>query len=329
MKNVRLLNLAVPIATMWAGSVSVNAYAANCSNTGNGVNECIYYTNADGTGIEGQATGATGYGVQGQAMSVGVSGYSGANDGVAGTSGVTAPTGNPGVGVGNGVSGSAKGGWPAAGVFGTSTAATEGTGVIGSATGEYSTGVWGQGEDVGVGGASSGANGTGVQGSCSGSCSTSGGYAVYASGKAGGTTNWNGASDLRLKKDITNSVYGLAEILKLRSVTYKLKEGDDRAHLGFIAQEVQPVIPEVVSPSNKNGMLGIEYGSLVPVLAKAIQEQQKLIERQQARLAALEQHHGPTLSYLQLLPGGALALGLVPLGFFAGRQRRSNRFAAR
>lgn len=109
----------------------------------------------------------------------------------------------------------------------------------------------------------------------------------------------------------------------LRPVTYRLKEGDERTRVGFIAQEVQTIVPEVVTPFGKGDMLGIEYSSLVPVLAKSIQEQQKLIERQQAQIATLERGRGSVLA--SLMPGGALALCLVPLGFVAGRRRRQER----
>jgi N-methylhydantoinase B/oxoprolinase/acetone carboxylase alpha subunit len=60
--------------------------------------------------------------------------------------------------------------------------------------------------------------------------------------------------------------------------------------VGFIAQEVQKLVPEVVTGKegdlNKGEILGITYSNLVPVLTKAIQEQQKQIEDQNAKIAA-------------------------------------------
>ncbi len=100
---------------------------------------------------------------------------------------------------------------------------------------------------------------------------------------------WTNASDARLKTDIQQSKYGLAEVLKLRSVDYNMKKGGE-AQVGFLAQEVQTVVPEVVNgfPGDiENGeTLGVAYGQLVPVLTKAIQEQQQIIEQLQADLDA-------------------------------------------
>ena len=85
-------------------------------------------------------------------------------------------------------------------------------------------------------------------------------------------------SDRRLKRDIATPAYGLAEVMALQPKSYRLNQGsDDREHLGFIAQDVQQVIPELVSEM-RDGMLGVEYTGLIPVLTRAIQEQQAQIE---------------------------------------------------
>ena len=105
----------------------------------------------------------------------------------------------------------------------------------------------------------------------------------------GGQVAWTAASDSRIKKNIVNSTYGLATVLKLRPVEYNLISNDLR-QVGFIAQEVQKLVPEVVTGKegdlNKGEILGITYSNLVPVLTKAIQEQQKQIEDQNAKIAA-------------------------------------------
>jgi hypothetical protein len=94
-------------------------------------------------------------------------------------------------------------------------------------------------------------------------------------------------SDRRLKREILPlRNYGLQQVMQLNPVTYIYK--DDSANtpqVGFIAQEVQQIIPEVVTGKegdlSKGETLGIVYGNLVPVLTKAIQEQQATIEAQQ------------------------------------------------
>ena len=106
---------------------------------------------------------------------------------------------------------------------------------------------------------------------------------------AGGT--WTNVSDVRLKKDIVNTTYGLFDVLRLRPVNYNMK-ADGEAQVGFIAQEVRKIIPEVVNgiegDISKGETLGISYGNLVPVLTKAIQEQQQMIDKQREEIANLK-----------------------------------------
>jgi hypothetical protein len=107
----------------------------------------------------------------------------------------------------------------------------------------------------------------------------------------GGQVSWTAASDIRLKKNISNSKYGLATVLKLRPVDYNLISNNLR-QVGFIAQEVKKLVPEVVTGKEgditKGEILGITYANLVPVLTKAIQEQQTQIEDQNKRIEKLE-----------------------------------------
>lgn len=86
---------------------------------------------------------------------------------------------------------------------------------------------------------------------------------------------WTNASDARLKENIFETKYGLEEVLKLRPVNYTMI-ADGSSQVGFIAQELREIIPEVVSGTegdiNKGETLGVSYGNIVPVLVKAVQE---------------------------------------------------------
>ena len=99
-------------------------------------------------------------------------------------------------------------------------------------------------------------------------------------------------SDRRLKTDITDLDYGLNTILQLNPVSYYWKKHrDSQSHrsLGLIAQEVQPILKELVHlGSDKDGTLSLDYVSLVPVLIKGMQEQQALIDTQAKKIEALE-----------------------------------------
>ena len=84
-------------------------------------------------------------------------------------------------------------------------------------------------------------------------------------------------SDINLKTNVLTLPDGtLDKVLGLRTVSYNWKSTGDGA-LGFVAQEVQQVFPELVG-SNNDGTLGLYTTQFIPVLTKAIQEQQAQID---------------------------------------------------
>ncbi|MGI4871022.1 MAG: tail fiber domain-containing protein [Janthinobacterium lividum] len=98
------------------------------------------------------------------------------------------------------------------------------------------------------------------------------------------------SSDIRLKKDIKPTTYGLQEVLRMRPVSYRWKQDLDNVGvmLGFIAQEMDTIIPEsVTKPKTDKDFYGIRYTELIPVLTKAIQEQQTEIDALKAANAKL------------------------------------------
>jgi hypothetical protein len=117
----------------------------------------------------------------------------------------------------------------------------------------------------------------------------SGNGVIYAQ-----NTTVQSISDQRLKENIRNASEGLDVITALRPVRYDWKEGygnDRKDQLGFIAQEMEAVFPEAVSEWQVNKEDETVYktvgpAALIPVLVKAIQEQQAIIESLKARLDA-------------------------------------------
>jgi len=109
-------------------------------------------------------------------------------------------------------------------------------------------------------------------------------------------TSVQSISDQRLKENIRDSSDGLSVISGLRPVRYDWKEGhgnNQKNQLGFIAQEIETVFPEAVSEWQVNKDDETVYktvgpGALIPVLVKAIQEQQALITTLTERITALE-----------------------------------------
>jgi hypothetical protein len=99
-------------------------------------------------------------------------------------------------------------------------------------------------------------------------------------------TNISCTSDARLKKNIKHLPYGLHEVMMLRPVTWQWKEkSNGQLNLGMLAQEVAPVLPELVlHGADVSQPLGLNYMGLIPVLVKAEQEQEGQILEQQQQL---------------------------------------------
>jgi hypothetical protein len=96
---------------------------------------------------------------------------------------------------------------------------------------------------------------------------------IYATN---GTIN---TSDINLKKNIKDLSYGVDDILKINPISFNWKDettGTDKK-LGFSAQELQKIIPEVIRES-EDGILGVYYSDLIPVAFNAIKEQQSQID---------------------------------------------------
>jgi hypothetical protein len=93
-------------------------------------------------------------------------------------------------------------------------------------------------------------------------------------------------SDIKFKYNIRPLNYGLETLLQLKPVNFQWIEGEEE-DLGFIAQDVAEIIPEAVN-TNWNSDLLFRYESLIPILTKAIQEQQALIKALEQRIINLE-----------------------------------------
>ncbi|MFN7913141.1 MAG: tail fiber domain-containing protein, partial [Bacteroidota bacterium] len=98
-------------------------------------------------------------------------------------------------------------------------------------------------------------------------------------------------SDATLKNTVTNIPNSLAIIKKLRPVTYNWNTplSPDMAglHAGFIAQEVDTVLPHLVKTSLTSGKKSVAYTELIPYLVKAIQQLEKQNHTQDSLITAL------------------------------------------
>ncbi len=102
---------------------------------------------------------------------------------------------------------------------------------------------------------------------------------------------YTSSSDRRLKKNISSLENQLEKVMQLHPTRYQFKTQDDDSYsLGLIAQEVQNVIPEIVTQlaseeEDEVSFLGVSYTELIPVLIGAIQEQQEIIDLQKKQIA--------------------------------------------
>ncbi|MBI2843111.1 MAG: tail fiber domain-containing protein [Armatimonadetes bacterium] len=119
---------------------------------------------------------------------------------------------------------------------------------------------------------------------------------VNGNGNFTGTLSSNGValtSDAAFKTNVDTLSDSLKKVLSLRGVSFDWKNDKfpernfpDGPQIGFIAQEVENVLPELVSV-NPDGYRGVHYANLVPVLVEAIKEQQKRIDYLQRQLKEL------------------------------------------
>jgi len=94
--------------------------------------------------------------------------------------------------------------------------------------------------------------------------------------------NFNTTSDATLKTNVETLTGSLDAVKALRGVSYDWIENGN-SEVGVIAQEVEEVIPDVVS-TNDQGIKSVKYGNLVGVLIEAIKEQQAQIDELKAKL---------------------------------------------
>ena len=97
----------------------------------------------------------------------------------------------------------------------------------------------------------------------------------YVKVNAGGTALEFGdgtSSDIRLKDDIEKLTNCLSRVNDVQVVNFKYNNvsGDSHKHAGFIAQDFEKVMPEVVR--EENGYLSLVYHEIIPLLCGAIQE---------------------------------------------------------
>jgi hypothetical protein len=116
------------------------------------------------------------------------------------------------------------------------------------------------------------------------------GYQFHVNGTVGGSQPWAVLSDKRLKTNIQPVENGLSSVMQMKPVAYDKKaslasKDYNIPEIGFIAQDLKLLFQKGVvnEGQDKDKLLSVNYTELIPVLTKAIQEQQKIIDEEKAK----------------------------------------------
>jgi hypothetical protein len=102
------------------------------------------------------------------------------------------------------------------------------------------------------------------------------GYRLHVGGDVYATGNIIGSSDRRLKTNIVPIQDALSLVNKMTGYRFnrldwkQLEVSPDKAYLGFVAQEVSEIIPELVEYDEKNDQYGVNYPQMIAVLTEAL-----------------------------------------------------------
>ena len=116
-------------------------------------------------------------------------------------------------------------------------------------------------------------------------------FVNYAGSVYATSTSITAISDQSLKENVRDLDKGLDTVLALQPRRFDWKNGDGNDIMGFVAQEVEEVMPELVHDFQYTATetkLGLKMGDMVPTLVKAIQDQQEIIDNLKSRIEQLE-----------------------------------------
>ena len=100
-------------------------------------------------------------------------------------------------------------------------------------------------------------------------------------------------SDARLKENVVPVSDALEKIERLTGVNFVFKNNPGVKRLGLIAQDVEPVVPEIVS-TQADGMKSVDYAALTGLLIEGMKAQQREIDALKERVAKLEAPEHPS-----------------------------------
>jgi hypothetical protein len=113
---------------------------------------------------------------------------------------------------------------------------------------------------------------------------------IYGNGNIVNANNSYGAlSDESIKENIVDATPKLDSLMGVKIRNFNLIDDDTKTkQIGVVAQELEEVFPSMVELDGMSGKKQVKYSVFIPMLIKAMQEQQALIENLTTRLNALE-----------------------------------------
>lgn len=113
-------------------------------------------------------------------------------------------------------------------------------------------------------------------------------FIIQGNGNVTATGNVTAFSDITLKKDIEAISNALDKVTQIRGVTYERTDEEGLRQAGVIAQEVEEVLPEVVT-TNEKGIKSVAYGNMVGLLIEAIKDLKGEVETLKDEIKSLKQ----------------------------------------
>jgi hypothetical protein len=144
-------------------------------------------------------------------------------------------------------------------------------------------------------------------------------YTLQVNGSVAGTSAYNNTSDARLKKDVAEIPDGLDLVEKLRGVRFNWRKPEERKigkdlklpvttpQVGFIAQEVQKVLPEAVMQGS-DGIYTMQESKIAPILVEAMKELKSMFDGDHGDIAKLKADNDNEAAQIKALTARLAAL---------------------
>jgi hypothetical protein len=124
-----------------------------------------------------------------------------------------------------------------------------------------------------------------------GGSTTSSAYEAYVHGDLYATGNITAYSDARIKENVVTIDSALEKVESMRGVYYNKKDDPDKTkEVGFIAQEVNEVIPEVVTYAEDVDQYGVKYANITALLVESVKELSQQVKDLQAEVKELKEN---------------------------------------